>query len=603
MSRFAASFFKHFNKIRIRRQLLLVYLVAGILPMLVLSVYLVGNTRQLVLQQHYAQTTAENRRVKSILFAVTYLATNTANTIFFDNQLRDIVTTRYSNDSEVYKMYRNYTLMDTYLVNYTEISGITIYVTNETMLTSGRFTIVTEDIAQADWYRRAADSSSDNLWIVDNNLGQISNLHLVRKIPLVRTGEFAVLVIDISNNYLNLMINNNDIQTIMALDNNNIFFSEDAINSDQKLPFKIVEDNVQKVHTGTFLYGNNEAIYSASVQKAFKAVHDFQIVTIDSNALGHTRKVTLNIGLIVSISLIVPYFLIILFLNVFSKRIRTLRSEMHKVAEGDFNIIDSFDGRDELSDVFADMKIMIDCIQNLYKEIYMEKLSQEKLVNRQQQIEFELLASQINPHFLFNTLETIRMKAYINGNSEVAHITKLLGKFMRRLLEVGHAPVTLASELEYMQTYIDIQIFRHDKISYGITVKEDVNTEQYLILPLLLQPLVENAVIHGLENNDKNGRIKITIENRGNKLAIIVDDNGIGMTQDKIQTLRENLEISGNGQVNDSIGFSNVHQRIKLYYGIEYGLTIDSKQDEGTVVIMLLPADGKGVINHECLNR
>jgi two-component system, sensor histidine kinase YesM len=271
----------------------------------------------------------------------------------------------------------------------------------------------------------------------------------------------------------------------------------------------------------------------------------------------------------------------------------TLRLEMHKVARGNFNIIDSFDGHDELSDVFTDMKTMIDCICT-------EKLARERLVTRQQRIELEMLSSQINPHFLFNTLETIRMKALMNGDRDGARISNLLSKSMRHILEVGHAPVSLSSELEYIRIYLEIQAIRFDsKIAREIKISEDVDADKYSILPLLLQPVVENSVIHGLEEKDGKGCIEISIYRNDQKLLIKISDNGIGMNEDDLNVLREKIWNSGAAQAKAGIGLTNVHQRIELFYGPAYGLTVDSRINEGTTVILTLPVDGKGLINNE----
>jgi two-component system sensor histidine kinase YesM len=598
-SRFTGGFFGRFSNMRIRSQLLMVYSIAGLLPMLLLGALLVGNTGRLALQQYYSQAAADNKRVKMIIFDVTYLVTNMAETIFYDDRLKEIVSRKYTDDSQVYQVYRNYTLLDSYLANYTEISGITIYVNNQTMLTNGRFKVVTDDDRNSDWYRLAAGSAGGgNLWIVNSALGSASNLRLVRKIPMTGGADFAVLVISVSNNYLKLMINDNSYQTIAALDGDRIFFSDDTADIGGPIPIRVDVGNPQAVQTGDIKYKGTEAIYSACVQSAVKAVNSFQIVTIDRDAPGKIRAVVLNGVLIVAISLAVPYVLILLFLNVFSRRIVTLRGEMHKVASGDLNIIDSFNGRDELSDVYADMKTMIGCIQNLYLEIYNEKLTKEKLATRQQRIEFEMLASQINPHFLFNTLETIRMKAHINNDEEVAYITKLLGKSIRRVLEVGSDPVSLASELKYVKIYMDIQIFRyHEKINYTLNVARDVCADGYQILPLLLQPIVENSIVHGLENKKGGGWIGVGIGHTEGFLAIAVSDNGVGMSREQKRALEDMMRGPDIPQSRGSIGLANVYQRIKLFYGQEYGMEIKSDLDEGTVVTLLLPPYEKRVEN------
>jgi two-component system sensor histidine kinase YesM len=582
-----------FSNMKIHSQLLLVYSIAGLLPMLLLGALLVSNSVRLVSQQHYAQAAADNKRVKMIVFNVTYHAFTMSESIFYDDQLKRIVSARYSDTSQVYQAYRNYTLPDTYLKNYIEISGITIYVNNKTMITNGSFALVTDDISKSEWYQTAKSSTGGIFWYVNPVLEESDCLWLVRKIPLSNAGDFAVLVIGISINYLKLMINDSTFQTFASLDNGRVFFSDDYADIGKDLPIKALGEDPQMKNAGETKYGDNDVLYSSSVQRAVNTNNSFRVVTIDKAAPSNIRTVELNCILIVAVSLLVPYLLIVLFLNLFNRRILTLRSEMHKVAGGDYRVVDKFNGKDELSDVYADMKTMIDCIST-------EKLTREKLLTRQQRIEFEMLSSQINPHFLFNTLETIRMKALMNGDREGARISNLLSKSMRHVLEVGHAPVSLASELEYIRIYLEIQALRFgEKIESRITVSEDVDIGKYLILPLLLQPVVENSVVHGLEEKDGKGCVRISIYREGENLLIDISDDGIGINADDLSVLRENIRNSVAAQAKAGIGLTNVHQRIKLFYGPSYGLTVDSRINEGTKVILTLPGDGKGVIGND----
>ena len=591
------SFFGRFSNMRVRSQLLLAYSVAGFLPMLLLGVSLLSNEYRLVQQQQFDQIAADNKRVKMIIFNVTYLAMNMSEPMLYDEQLRSIASRKYTDASEVYDAYRQYSLPNSYLAYYTEISGITIYVNNKTMLTNGRFMVVTDDIAKSDWYRHAETSSGGVFWIVNSNLSKSGYLNLVRKIPLNNAGDFAVLVISISNTYMKLMINDSSFQTVAALNNGPVFYSDDIQDIGKTIPVKVNMENSQLSQKGETEYKGSKAIYSASLQTAVKTADSFQIVTIDRTAPGSIRAIMLNGILIVVVSLTVPYVLILLLLNVFNRRIMTLRREMHKVASGDFNIIDRFNGRDELSDVFTDMKTMIDCIST-------EKLARERLLTRQQRIEFEMLSSQINPHFLFNTLETIRMKALMNGDREGARIANLLSKSMRHILEVGHAPVPLSSEIEYIRIYFEIQALRFgDKIASQFVISESVDTEKYLILPLLLQPVVENSVVHGLEEKYGKGCTRISIYRIDEKLLIDISDNGIGMSEGDLNVLQNNIRNSEAAQAKAGIGLTNVHQRIKLFYGPAYGLTVDSRINEGTTVILTLPGDGKGLIGNDSVDR
>lgn len=199
-----------------------------------------------------------------------------------------------------------------------------------------------------------------------------------------------------------------------------------------------------------------------------------------------------------------------------------------------------------------------------------------------------MLASQINPHFLYNTLEMIRMKALMNKDPEVAQLVKMLSKMMRSSLERTDRLIPIKKEMELIDYYLNIQQMRFgDKFSYQVNV--DPPLENYYILPLILQPLVENAIIHGLESKENHGFIRITLKEHRDFIDIEVMDNGTGIPREKYLEIKERMDDGTYQSEGNRIGLHNVQQRMKLYYGEDYGLRIDSIHGLGTTVLMKLP--------------
>lgn len=292
--------------------------------------------------------------------------------------------------------------------------------------------------------------------------------------------------------------------------------------------------------------------------------------------------------ILIGLSILISLIIIITFSYRYSNRLTAFQRLMHKTAAGDFENLELIDGHDEISDLYRVLNTMINSIQNLVSTVYEEQVQKERLYSRQKDVEFKMLASQINPHFLYNTLETIRMKARCNGETEIEELVKMLAKIMRRNIQVGDKLVALKSELELVEYYLKIQQYRFgDRIRYNIDVKCDID---YLkIMPLLIQPVVENAFVHGLETKEGEGEIRIIVE-RTDRLRIHIIDNGNGMSETKLNEIKESLnDISKLDR--DHIGLNNVNQRIKLLYGDEYGIYIKSKVDEGTTVLIEIPED------------
>ena len=249
-------------------------------------------------------------------------------------------------------------------------------------------------------------------------------------------------------------------------------------------------------------------------------------------------------------------------------------------------------GDDELSEAFADLEIMVQRIKEKDALMYRTMLNEQELVNEQQKMEFKMLASQINPHFLYNTLETIRMKAYTAGDREAATAIKLLGKSMRYVLEnSGTAFTSLQNELNHIEIYMKIQKLRFgEKFDYAFDVEGGLDVSRCIILPLLLQPVVENAILHGLEEKETGGMVTIRIARvaESGKICIAVSDNGCGMRPEALERLRADI-VTKNPEKKESIGLYNINQRVKLCYGSMYGMTIDSERDRGTTITLHLP--------------
>lgn len=226
----------------------------------------------------------------------------------------------------------------------------------------------------------------------------------------------------------------------------------------------------------------------------------------------------------------------------------------------------------------------------------------ERMVNREAKI--FALQSQINPHFLYNTLECIRSEALLYECDSIAKMAKALALFFRYSISKKETLVTVRDELANIENYFLIQSYRFDnKFSFEVKVDgQDREIYGCLIPKLSLQPLVENAIFHGLETQPGAGKITIRMELAGDKALITVSDNGVGMEREKLEQIQLRLlgaagdcgkEGAGNGG-GSGIALTNVCQRIKLIFGNDYGLNVYSTPDVGTDVELVLPAKKQG---------
>ncbi len=591
------SFHVNFKKkitLKIKNQLYTVYLLGILIPVTIVGCYLILNTRSLLIKHHTAQINSDNIRVRSIILDVTTSVKNIADEIFSDNQLQEILSTTYGSKQEANAAIGSYDKFKKYLSRYAEIANITIYTMNDTIQDYTNFKKITPEIQRTEWYKEASNTAR-YLWhtrtVTDSKgINPANELTFSYRIPVTQRGDYALLVMNISNNYLRSRINNNTFKTIITVNKDFIFYGNEK-KLTETLALPIDYDQKYFTYSGSAFYNEEEALVELSTLIPIQSQDKLYIVTIDTEALKDTKQIILICVGTLLFSVFVPLLIVIFYANHFSNRINTLRSEMHKVSKGDYNIIHGFTGNDELSEVYSDLTTMITSIKEMDKEIYEGKINQQRLKNHQQKIEFEMLSSQINPHFLYNTLETIRMKALSNQDKDVATAVKLLGKYMRHNLESTGITISLRTELEYIEIYLTIQKLRFgDKINFAISIEPGFSTSNYYILSLLIQPIVENSIIHGLEEIESNGMIHINVstDSTNDTVIIAVSDNGVGLTEEEHDKLLDKIH-SREKRPNSSIGLFNIYQRIQLCYGTEYGLTITSVPDKGTTVSIILP--------------
>jgi two-component system sensor histidine kinase YesM len=212
---------------------------------------------------------------------------------------------------------------------------------------------------------------------------------------------------------------------------------------------------------------------------------------------------------------------------------------------------------------------------------------------KRKEAELKALESQINPHFLYNTLETISSIAYLKDIPEITTISKSLSQLFRYSISNDKKLVTLADELYHTSNYINIQTIRHGN-KFNVIFDIDESLKKYKVIKLILQPLIENSVNHGLELVKSGGLISISAKLITNHtLMIEVEDNGVGISHKKLEVIQNYLNNGSDdtcSETSKSIGLTNVHFRIQHYYGKDYGLSLESKNEMGTKVTIRLPA-------------
>jgi two-component system, sensor histidine kinase YesM len=579
--------------LKIRRQLNIIYLLGFFIPMACIGTFLVFNTQRLLLNYHEDLNEANNFRVKTIMLEITNQMYTLSENIVFDDELQDLLSSKYANMLEFKDEAAKYEGLENYIDNYSEIDSITVYSDNPTISTYRQIKKVDEADANSNWYKKAINQSSV-FWTTishDDEYGNTYyNLCLVRQIQLDENSK-AVLLIKVDENYIKSQLHIKDYELLLYVDNGGIFFSSNRLGYERSKMIYIDYSQNFYTYSGQIIIQDKKYMMIVTTQELSKTDNRIYVCNMDNTAFDNIYQIVSLCLLIVVTATVIPFLLIRYFTIHFSRRVDTLREAMHKASNENYDVPAKLMGDDEISQAFSDLQVMVTKIKDKDAKMYEARINSQRLQNAQQRIEMDVLASQINPHFLYNTLETIRMKAFKAGDKDVATAIKLLGKSMRYVLEnTGTSSTTLKNELEYIETYLQIQKLRFaDKADYMIMIEEGLNTDEIEILPLLIQPIVENAIVHGLEDTEDSGQIRIEVYTRKKDILYIdISDNGCGMTPKVLDSLRRKIDTP---HLNPSrnIGLYNINQRIRLCYGAEYGIMIDSATDRGTKVSLALP--------------
>ena len=273
----------------------------------------------------------------------------------------------------------------------------------------------------------------------------------------------------------------------------------------------------------------------------------------------------INFILIIIGSIIISKFI--------TKPIKKLCESMKDIESGEFNIVNIKTYNDEVGELKKGYNIMISQINLL-----LDKIRQDEKLKRQ--TELNLLMSQIKPHFLYNTFDTINSLALLGKNKTIYEMIKALGKFYRTSLSNGKDIITVEEEIKTVKSYLIIQNIRYQDM-FEVDYDLDPRCNDFKIIKLVLQPLVENAIYHGIRNKKDKGKITISTYSEKEKVVLMVEDNGCGMDELQIKNIVDSKTTG--------IGVRTTKERLRVFYGEEYEFIVQSKKDIGTKIIIKMP--------------
>lgn len=436
-----------------------------------------------------------------------------------------------------------------------------------------------EKIRESDWYDELLKNKGK--YILKLNGGGFfksdgeNYVSLIRVINDINTGQkLGLLVINIDENAFNdlnlklsqqygtkLIIKNEKDELITKQDDSAEILNgiKDEDYSDSKMSFSI--ENVDK---------KDYIISSIKVQD-----YDWKLTTIMQYS--ELSKQTSYTKLFLIYFTIINFILIVIGSIIISKFItsplKKLSESMKDVKKGEFNEVNIKTYNDEVGELKNGYNIMISQINLL-----LDKIRRDETLKRQ--TELNLLMSQIKPHFLYNTLDTINSLALSGENKTIYQMIKSLGRFYRTSLNNGNDIITVEEEIKTAKSYLLIQSIRYRDM-FEAQYDLDPECNSFKIIKLTLQPLVENAIYHGIRNKKEKGKIKISTFEEEERVVLTLEDNGLGMDESQIKNI---IESNTTG-----IGVRTTKERLRVFYGDEHEFIVESKKDVGTKIIIKIP--------------
>ncbi len=558
-----------------RKKIMLCFLLVSIIPVAILGLFCYQQTKALLVSQEEANLQSSLQQAADSLDNQIQIYNNLSDYLAFDSDLNESANRIYTNYMELYDAYSK-TISPLFLSMknlHDDVERITLY-SGTNMEKHGNMVIPLQDAEGEIWYEPSIQSSKINWFVPAEDI-----VCAVRRMPEPDSGGTAknLLYIEIDSQKLFssfLELSENSCGIYLVDSNGSAVYSEifAGLDVSEVPPLETLLDSDSSSITWN---SSDYTVIQANIPSCGWDVYLYKPIHLITDA---ATPIVLTVAFIIMLCLILVVLIGWLLSHAVVSRIEKLQKTMQQVEGGDMGVTITSESHDEVGDLIRSFQKMLDKINALINEVYTGKLAQKEA-------EMRALQAQINPHFLYNSLSLINWRAIRADAPDISEMAQLLSTFYRTTLNKGKQLTSVADELKNTRSYIDIQRIMHSGQFEAIYQIEE-GLGEYLMLNLLLQPLVENAIVHGLDQRpDGGGILRITAAHKKDTIVFMVEDNGVGIDPQALPNLLT--------QDSGGYGIKNVHERIQLYYGKEFGLTLESKLSVGTRATLTIPARRK----------
>lgn len=589
---------------KLQKKLLFSYLIVILLPVILISYFLITKTTEETLKQTGSINEISFRQMRNNISNLFGSYIQISDSIRSDTPLNDLLEKEYPESDDfgvkyfdyynIYSMYKN-----KYALYYINGIKITVYSDNDELVYDNEFFFsLTDEFKNTEWYEKVQKSKGINFigtpYFSDNKyqipMGRILNSE-------ASYGYTNLLSIVIPENLIYRLIEKEAANKSIYIlsDDNYIISSTDRDKIGQKYEdiyeTQTKHPDISSIEQEIIINNGDETIYADKLSDKGSLSHCKVISIVSSRPIIEKNREIIRDSIVICVfSVIIATAFVLIFSRQLSSRLKKLVRNMSKIKDGKFDVFVSYDEKDEIGELSRSFKTMIDRINALITEVYVAELKVKNFELKTKEAQIRALQSQINPHFLFNSMESIRSNLLKKQDFETSDIVESFARLLRKSIDWTNDNIPLQQEIELVEHYLKVQKFRfRQKLVYEINI--DQQYYQNLIPKFSLQPLVENAIYHGIEMKRDGGCIQIYSETFESHFKIVVRDNGIGISTENLEIIKEKLTNWKEEKVAGGIGILNVHQRFKMFYGENYGLEYESIQGVGTTVSAIIPSE------------
>ncbi len=578
------------NGLSLDRKLMLMQIICVLLPLFITD----SVVWMLIINAEKKETLQEmNNIADSVIYTLSDTIDNAANlaqNIYSNRKVNEFMKTDFSSNLDYYERYVRFTKDSFYSlsINNSNCNAV-IYGDNSGIVNGGYFRRL-EDAVGTPWYINLEESGKDMVVFADyanNGFTKQRVISIVRRMDYYHKGyEKSVLKLELNYSAMSRdIINAKYSDMLYVCEGDTILFSNDG-RGGTHVPFmKISEESMRNagVHKTMYVYGSLWEIYIMTPE-------------MDSSAI--LMENLLLILCLISVNIIVPFALMRFINRSFTQRIEELDEVFSDVDVDELKQVPKISGRDEISALMVSYNRMAQRMNELIQTSYKNRLKSQEMDIARQKAELLVLRSQINPHFLFNALESIRMHSVIKKEFETANMVQKLALMERQNVELGNDFVLIRDEIGFIEAYMELQKYRFgERLSYDINVDEDCM--DYWLPKLTLVTFVENACVHGMENKTAASWVFVRIYKENNELVMEIEDTGSGMPEEKCRQFVEEMSNVKIDMLKEKhqVGILNVALRLRLATDNKVRFEMSSEIGVGTMVIISIPLDDAGKIN------